>query len=230
VGSKNRRQQDFEGEPYAKNNQLIQDDFGPQSRHNWLVEAEEQLNLQDMLVDGNMEIDVSKGATVWHKNKLGGNVLIEYEATVVDEGGENDRSSDFNCFWMASDPNNPEDFFANSDWRGGIFWNYYILNLYYVGLGGHDNTKTRFRKYNGSADPQPKVIREYSQTPYLIEANKKNKVQIIHFDGLIQYFFNGIKLFELEEEKPYSEGYFGFRTVNNHMRIHSFKVFSLKAK
>lgn len=218
----------FSEEPYKKGNLLVHDSFDNTANLDWVVEAEEPVELKSLLKKGNLEIDVSKGITVWYAQKLSGNILIEFEATVVDKGGPNDRVSDFNCFWMATDPEHPDDFFARRSWRGGAFWNYYSLHLYYVGLGGHDNTKTRFRKYHGQADPQPEVIREYTRPPFLIEANKKCRVSIACFKGLVQYFYNGEKLFELLDDQSLSEGYFGFRTVNNHMKIHDFKVYQLK--
>lgn len=218
------------GESYLKGDLLIHDSFENKTYTNWILETEEPIKLQNILKDGFMELNVLKGITVWNTQKLTGNIMIEFEATVVGKDGPHDRVSDLNCFWMATDPGKPEDFFVRSNWRQGIFWHYYTLNLYYVGLGGHNNTKTRLRKYHGSADPRPEVIKEYTDPGNLIEANKKCKIKIICFNGLVQYFYNGQKLFELQEEKPYTEGYFGFRTVNNHMIIHDFKVHALKYK
>ena len=73
--------------------------------------------------------------------------MIQYEATVVSAGGPNDRVSDLNSFWMATDPRTPEDLFAHD--RSGKFAEYNLLDMYYVGLGGNGNTTTRFRRYIG---------------------------------------------------------------------------------
>lgn len=224
----NKASDSFPEEPYQKEELMIHDSFDSAEDTNWVVESEEPLELKKMLAEGDLDIDVSKGITIWYSQKLKGNILIEFEATVVDTGGPNDRVSDFNCFWMASDPAHPDNFFARTAWRGGTFWNYYSLHLYYVGLGGHDNTKTRFRKYDGQANPQPRVIGEYTDAQNLIVANQKSRVSIACYNGLVHYFYNGRKLFELREEHPLTEGYFGFRTVNNHMKIHDFKVYRLE--
>ena len=52
---------------------------------------------------------------------------------MVMQGGKYDRLSDLNCFWAANDPKYPDDLFARSQWRDGIFKNYNTLNLFYVG-------------------------------------------------------------------------------------------------
>ena len=61
-----------------------------------------------------MKVTDAKGCTVWFKNKLEGHIKITYDITIIDEGGLHDRVSDMNCFWMANDPINPDDFFKNS--------------------------------------------------------------------------------------------------------------------
>lgn len=40
--------------------------------------------------------------------------MIEYTATMFEEGGPHDRVSDLNYFWMAIDPKAPEGIFALS--------------------------------------------------------------------------------------------------------------------
>lgn len=206
---------------------IFETDFQQMDSSNWVIESETGTSWNELVGDGYMDINAAKGITVWFDEKLERDVAIEFEVTVVDKGGPNDRVSDLNVFWMASDPENPDEFFARSEWREGIFWRYYTLNQYYVGLGGHDNTKTRFRKYHGSADPMPEVIKEYTQPEYLITPNKKSTIKIVCLEDKTQYFYNGQMLYELEESNPYDNGYFGFRTVNSHMQIHSFKVYGL---
>ena len=204
---------------------IFKTDFKSIDSANWKVESEIPVLWNQLQGEGFMEIDVPKGITVWFNRKLERDVIIEFEATVVDEGGPNDRASDLNCFWMASDPDHPADFFQRGEWRKGVFWHYYSLQLYYVGLGGHNNTKTRFRKYHGLADPLPEVIREYTSPDELISPNQRVRIRITCIDGTTQYFYNDKRLFELNEDEPLKEGYFGFRTVNNHMKIHSFTVY-----
>jgi len=91
-----------------------------------------------------LTIDSPYGVTVWFKKQLDGNIIIEYDWKVIVDGGKNDRLSDLNQFWMATDPQN-----KNLFTRKGKFADYDSLSLYYVGMGGNKNTTTRFRKYNG---------------------------------------------------------------------------------
>lgn len=210
----------------SSSGELFETDFRKLDSADWVIESETEISWDQLQGDGFMDIDVPGGITIWYNEKLKRDVIVEFEVTVVDEGGQNDRVSDLNCFWMASDPENPNAFFERGDWRNGVFWRYYSLELYYVGLGGHDNTKTRFRKYHGSADPVPEVIDEYTDSENLITPNQRSKVRIECIDGITRYFYNNRKLFELKEESPLKEeGYFGFRTVNNHMKVHSFSVY-----
>ncbi|MGS0527242.1 DUF6250 domain-containing protein [Zobellia nedashkovskayae] len=64
------------------------------------------------LKDGKMEITDVSGCTVWLNKEFTGPLMITYEAYVIDEGGPQDRVSDLNCFWMAKDMENPDDFFC----------------------------------------------------------------------------------------------------------------------
>ena len=101
-----------------------------------------------------------------------------------------DRLSDLNCFWAANDPKYPDDLFARSQWRDGIFKNYNTLNLFYVGYGGNDNSTTRFRRYKGEyfgvADDKVKpLLKEYTDASHLL-------LSLIHISeptrlGMISY-------------------------------------------
>ena len=58
-------------------------------------------------------------------------------------------------------------------------------------------------------------------------ANKTIKIQIIAKDSKIQYLRDGVIVFNFTDKAPYSEGWFGLRTVNNHMKIDNFRVYQL---
>ena len=225
----NSMQTEQSGTQYAISRLLFEDNFDRPVSSAWVVESEESLKLGGLIRNGNLDVDVSKGITIWNTKKFPGNAMYEYRITAVETGGKNDRVSDLNCFWMATDPLHPDDFFARSSWRGGVFHHYYTLSLYYVGYGGHDNSRTRFRRYNGEAAPPP-IIKEYTDSAHLIEPDKGNVVRIVCLNGLIKYYFNEKLLFELKDENADHGGYFGFRTTNNHMRIHDFKVYSIESR
>jgi hypothetical protein len=100
--------------------------------------------------NGFLLLDVPAGATVWFRPEMNGPIRIEYDATMVQRGGPNDRVSDLNCFWMAT----------NVHPRAGRFAEYNDLRAHYVGQGGNGNTTMRFRRYIGDPELRPLPLRE----------------------------------------------------------------------
>lgn len=192
---------------------------------NWVIE--QQPKGTAIFKNNTLEVVDAKGCTIWFKNKLEGNLTIEYDITIIDEGEKYDRVSDMNCFWMANDPKNPDDFFKDSKNRAGHFPNYHHLKLYYVGYGGHNNTKTRFRRYNGSINRPLLVEHDLSDEKFMITANKKMHIKIVVKDNFTSYARDGEIIYKVNDTEPYKSGYFGFRTVNNHKIIENFKVSKL---
>ncbi|MEI7675976.1 MAG: DUF6250 domain-containing protein [Bacteroidales bacterium] len=188
---------------------------------NWKTEFETPETSSIKLIESKLDLVSSKGATIWFKTKLSGNVMITYDETLIDKGGSNDRVSDMNVFWMATDPLNPKTMIE----RDGKFSSYDNLNLYYAGVGGHYNKFTRFRKYNCNGEKP--VLKEYSDVAHLLVGNKKYSIKIIVNNSLIQYYLNNELYWELKDEAPYKEGYFGFRTTISHQQFENFKVFRL---
>lgn len=176
------------------------------------------------IVDGVMDIDVPVGCTVWFKPKLQAPVRITYTVTVVDEGGPNDRVSDLNCFWMATDPCHPDDLFAGSEERGGTFANYDGLCLYYLGMGGNSNTTTRFRRYPGTGERPMLPEHDLRDERYLLQANTPMLITIESTDRGTRYGRDGTWLIDFKDGQALTRGWFGFRTVHNHMQIDWFKV------
>ena len=184
----------------------------------WIVESESP----DYKIDfqkGECEIVAPKGLTLWYKEKMKGNVVIEYEAIVYDEK-EGDRLSDLNCFWMASDPQE-SSVFERLESRNGVFANCAQMKLYYVGYGGNYNSTTRFRRYTG--EPGPAIIQEYSDPEHLLKANHWYKIKLVCKDGRVQYWIDGELLFDYVDSEPYTEGWFGFRTTLSRTGIRNFK-------
>lgn len=204
--------------------QLIYNEDFNEHINNWTTEQREGGTVK--LLGNKMDIDDANGCTVWFNQELTGNIMIEYDAIVIDNGGKNDRVSDLNCFWMARDSENTH-FFANSTTRGGKFQNYHNLKLYYVGLGGHNNTKTRFRRYAGGGERPCLPEHDLSDEQYLITANQPNTIRLIVYNGQVQYYRNNQLIYDFYDEHPYTNGYFGIRTYKNHMTVDNFKVFKL---
>jgi hypothetical protein len=205
---------------------LYVDDFTHGLR-SWHVEMENSGTVTAK--DGVLDIDVPAGVTIWFGRELDGPVMIQYEATVVSVGGPNDRVSDLNSFWMATDPRTPEDLFAHD--RSGKFAEYNRLKMYYVGLGGNGNTTTRFRRYIGDETERPllpqndlSVAKEPSKG---IVANKVQTITLIADGYLIQYWRDSDKIFEMMDPQPYTKGWFGIRTTRNHMQVRNLRIVRL---
>ena len=207
-------------EQYTKDKILYQDNFD-QNMNDWKVETPESPNSKVEIKNGRLIINVDHGATIWFKKKLSGNILIEYNRKVIMNDGHNDRLSDLNQFWMATDP-----FKENVFTRSGKFSEYDSLRLYYAGIGGNSNTTTRFRKYLGNGER--KLISDLQDKQHLLQPNKTYFIQIVVDNGTTKVFVDGEQYFSFTDVEPLTEGYFGFRTVKSRQEIGDFKVYRLK--
>lgn len=176
-----------------------------------------------------MEITATRGCTVWFKNKLEGPLIIEYDALMIDEDGALDRVSDLNCFFMASNPNDPKATFTHDDPSSGGLGDYNKLKLYYVGQGGQKNKTTRFRRYPGTGERPMLPEHDLKDEKYLLTGNTVNHVKIVVYNNIIQYYRNDTLIFNFNDPEPFTSGYFGFRTTINHMTTDNFKVYKLKS-
>jgi hypothetical protein len=187
------------------------------SDKDWISEFENPSASSLLITKQMIEVNAAAGATIWYKKKLFGNLVITYDMVVVDSGGRNDRVSDLNAFWMASDPAHETPF-----GRNGKFTSYDDLDLYYAGVGGHDNTTTRFRRYRHGTDKS--VLQEYTDQEHLLKGNNLYSIKIVVRDGRTAYSINGEQYFEYADTVPLKEGYFAFRTTRSRQRITNFKI------
>jgi rhamnogalacturonan endolyase len=171
---------------------------------------------------GKLVIDVAGGATVWFRHKLSGNVLISYRRKVIMEQGRNDRLSDLNNFWMASDPANPNLFT-----RGGAFSEYDSLSMYYTGMGGNRNTTTRFRRYGGG---DRVLLGDLTDAAHLLQPNRDYAIQIAVYRGCTRMLVDGKPYFSYADPAPLREGHFGLRTTQSRHQIEDFEVRQLDAE
>lgn len=185
----------------------------------WVVEIESKPGaVSTVYTKSNaLVLDTKGGVTVWLNRVLKGDIQIEYDRQILVDTGKNDRLSDFNQFWMASDPHNPDLFTRN-----GKFKAYDDLQLYYVGMGGNTNRTTRFRKYRG-AGMKP-IIKQYDDRPHLLQAGKVYHIKIIVYKGKTSYWVNGKCYFNWKDPLPLTSGYFGFRSTWSRQEIKNFKV------
>ena len=148
-------------------------------------------------------------------------------ATMIQRGGPNDRVSDLNCFWMATDARSPKNLFATR--RSGKFADYNQLRAYYVGQGGNANTTTRFRRYIGDPELRPLLPEhDLASADVLLQANMPQRIQIVAVDERVQYYNNGRLIFDFHDPEPYTRGRFGLRTTFSHVEVRGFKVYRLR--
>lgn len=190
----------------------------------WKVEAEDAAASTVTWRDGVATIVAPKGLTLWCKERMEGNTVIEYEARIVadkrfrrEDGTV--RVSDLNCFWMAD----------RCGSFGGRFVDNYALQTYYVGYGGNWNTTTRFRRYTGdkrgvdSVAYRPAVLKEYTDREHLLQQDKWYKIRLEQVDGHARYYIDGELLVDYVDPKPLKSGYFGFRTTMAKAQMRNFR-------
>ena len=171
------------------------------------------------------EITAPKGLTLWRKEKMRQDMTVEYDVYVT-----NDRLSDMNCFWMASDPK-AKDIWAREKWRNGIFLRCYTLQMYYLGYGGNYNKTTRFRRYNGDeagvddASKRPAILKEYTDAAHLLKPDHWYHVKVESKQNHTRFFIDGECIVDYFDPQPLTSGWFGFRTTLSRTRITNFKSY-----
>jgi hypothetical protein len=209
--------------PFTIGARLFADDFSG-SLAQWFPELEKPGVISAH--GGTLSIDVPAGCTLWFRPELRSPVLIQYEARMVQAGGPNDRVSDLNAFWMATDARSPDDLFGAR--RAGKFSDYNQLRTYYVGQGGNTNTTTRFRRYIGDAIERPILSENDLRSPdVLLKPNVWQKIQLVALGNRIQYYWDGRLLFDFTDHQPYTHGHFAFRTTASHIEFRNFAVYRI---
>lgn len=211
---------------------LYSEDFSVRlDRKRWQTEIEPVGQSEVHTENGKLILNTGGGVTVWFKPRLEGNVRIEYDWTVLIGSGRNDRLSDLNQFWMATDPRNANLFSRNGDSpnghsRNGKFEGYDSLSLYYVGFGGNTNSTTRFRKYHGNG--QKPLLTEYLDSGHLLKANHTYHIVITVVDGRTTFSVDGDVLFDFTDPTPLRAGWFGFRSTAARHAVDRFRVWRVE--
>ncbi len=191
----------------------------------WTVESESP-DYSYSFIHDTLEITAPKGLTLWFRQKMSGDLVIDYDACIVNERA-GDRLSDLNCFWMASD-RDAKDIWKRMKWRSGIFNRCYSLQTYYLGYGGNSNKTTRFRRYNGDYESfekqnkRPDVLFEYTDSSHLLTAGKWYHIRITRKGNRTTYSINNQMIVDFREPNPLTSGWFGFRTTLSRARIANF--------
>jgi hypothetical protein len=185
----------------------------------WLVEQMPGGNVRSE--KGALVIEDAAGCTVWLKKKVTAPVEITYDVTVVARGGPHDRVSDVNCFWMASDPKAPD---ALPHGRSGKFAEYDSLQTYYVGMGGNNNTTTRFRRYEGGGNKPLLPDHDRTDPRFLLQPNKTYRIRLVARNGVAEFWRDDEKIFSYHDATPLTSGWFALRTVQSHLEIRNLQV------
>jgi rhamnogalacturonan endolyase len=200
---------------------LCADNFNKLDRKLWVAEIAPLPDSKVFVKKGELVLDTQGGVTLWLNKKLKGNIQIEFDRTVLLDSGKNDRLSDLNVFWMATDPRN-----KNLFTRNGVLESYDSLLLYYVGMGGNSNSTTRFRRYDGKGDR--KLLQEYSDRKYLLEPNRKYHITITIKGSTTTFEVDGKTFFSYNDPDVLREGYFGFRSTKSRQMIDNVRVYQLR--
>jgi hypothetical protein len=203
---------------YTIDKMLLQENFT--SLNNWVIEKDKKQSEKVFTENNKLILDTYDGVSVWFKQELKRNILISFKRKVVMDSCKNCRLSDLNQFFMTTEPNGSLSFN-----RKGGFAEYDSLNMYYVGMGGNYNSTTRFRKYNKG---DKKIVGEFTDAAHLLEPNKEYLIEIVCYNGLIQFKVDGSIFFSWKDEQPYTHGYFAIRSTRSKQEISDLKIYQLK--
>lgn len=198
---------------------LLYHDAFDRAQKNWIPELEKRNSSSVVIGNGQLDLAAKGGATLWFRPELQGNIQIEYNATVI---SHSPNGANLNQFWMASEPSQKKLSFSHH----GKFAEYDTLRLYYAGLGGNDNTTSRFRKY--LTDGTKPVLQEYTDKAHFPEVGKTYSIRIQVYQGTTRLAVNNETYFEFNDPSPYTKGHFAFRTFNSHIRYSDFNVYRLE--
>ena len=62
----------------------------------------------------------------------------------------------------------------------------------------------------------------------MITPNVWQRIRLVASGKRIAFYRDDRRIFQMEDDKPYTSGWFGLRTTKNHMLVRNFAVFRLK--
>ena len=239
-------------------------------RANWIIQIEASENLlpKERISYTNGILDLympAKGCTAWLNKKLTGAITIVYQVRCPEEtiNGTSIQARDINNFWHCSDSFEFDALLRSSETRyKGNFSSYHEMLGYYASTGGGGrigNQTTRFRRYprrvGGENIPHAALNDKDANPDYLITPGIWHTIQLVAYDGLVQYLMDGRVVYEIrygddikvesqrngkksttgmtynrETFPAYNSGHFGFRMVASHHQYRDLKVYRLNPK
>ena len=207
----------------------------------------------------------ARGCTAWLKQKFSGPLTITYQVMCPVETIKfpEVQARDINNFWHSSGVEKATDIF-DSKMFNGEFRSYSKMQGWYASTGGggrKGNRTTRFRRYPREVDGKPSphiALNDHDGKPeFMITPGKWHTVQLVAFDDLIQYIFDGKVVYQIRKgdevsievppAKPraartsekhafdtnefsvHTEGYFGFRMTRAHHQYRGLVINRLDA-
>ena len=252
---------------FAIGEELFRTDFSDASQ--WAIQVEktegplkERIEFHDGMLDLYMP---GRGCTAWLKQKFSGPITITYQVMCPVETIQfpEIQARDINNFWHCSGVEKQTDIFDPKTFNGK-FTSYSKMQGWYASTGGggrKGNRTTRFRRYPREVDGKPSphiALNDQDGKPdFVITPGKWHTVQLVAFDDLIQYVFDGKvvyqirkgdqvsietppakpgagrtnekRVFDIHEFPIHTEGYFGFRMTWAHHQYRGLVVNRLDA-
>ncbi|PHS07780.1 MAG: hypothetical protein COA78_13270 [Blastopirellula sp.] len=188
---------------------LTQDNF--ENLDNWIVQVQPKSDGEPAHVETkNKSLDCllpGRGCTVWFKKKLKTRVTITYDVLCPthDPAIKGLRPRDINNFWMATDPEDPDQGLFDSIRYSGAFKSYDKMHAYYASTGGGDVKKwtTRMRRYPREVSGKPvehiALNDKDGRLGYHLTPDKVMKIQLVAFDDVIQYIVDGKLIYQIRQ-------------------------------
>lgn len=187
----------------------------------WQIEAEDPA--ARVTRNGNLiDVDTAKGLTLWFTRPMTAPATIRFEARAVSGQGANDKVSDLNAFWMATERDGTSPLIRK---RTGRFEDYDTLLTYYVGIGGNRNTSTRMRRYIGRVGDRP-LLPQHDRADHasLLIADRWTTITLSARGTAIEVHRDGQLLFTMADSEPYRRGWFGLRTTWSHLQFRNITI------
>lgn len=187
---------------------LASDDFD--NLDHWVVQIQERAGFAAAYVEvRNHSLECflpGRGCTVWYKRKFPTRIAITYDVLcpTPDPAVKGLQPRDINNFWLAFDPEDPEQGIFDSQRYTGMFGSYDKMHGYYASTGGGGavaNLTTRMRRYPREANGEPVehiALNDKDGKPgYLITPDKLTRVQLVAYDDVVQYIVDGKMVYEI---------------------------------
>ncbi|MFW6039178.1 MAG: DUF6250 domain-containing protein [bacterium] len=212
---------------------ILHEDFSD-GMENWWVEGGQETWVKDgrlhMRANTEEPRDLGCVATAWHKQKISGDVRVEFQAHVIDSkiGANN-----INFFLFYSDPSDKPlyetrhrrtsaDYSLDPDLNGYIFTFLRDRHLS-LGAGPDGQPKARFRMRRC---PGSELIDEAGD-PMGVQEGQTYQITIERRDGTLTYSVDGEQYMQAEDDEPHESGLLGLRTFCTYLWWDNIKVYSL---